>query len=143
MMYIVFFCEPIRADFVEILNASLSRGLDFLPETTAVGQVWIQGFSGGKYMILITASLFLGVMLGLCSRTPEFIFKLSQRLISVGLIFLLFFLGASLGNHPNIAAQIRWIGFKALVHASFTVGGSILLVWILERWFLRPTKKLR
>jgi len=76
-------------------------------------------------------------MLGLWSRTPEFIFNLSQRLVSLGLILLLFFLGASLGNHPDITSQLRWLGFKALVHASFTVAGSILVVWILERWILK------
>ena len=94
-------------------------------------------------MTLITASLFLGVMLGLWSRTPDFIFNLSRHLISVGLIFLLFFLGAGLGNHPNIAAQIRWIGFKALIHASFAVAGSVVVTWILERGFFRPARENR
>jgi len=92
-------------------------------------------------MHLIIFSLLFGVILGSWRGTPEFIFNLSQRLISLGLILLLFFLGASLGSHPNITTQLRWIGFKALVHASFTVAGSVLLVCILERWFLKQNKK--
>jgi len=94
-------------------------------------------------MHLILLSFLFGLVLGLWPRTQELIVTLSQRLLSFGLILLLFFLGASLGSHPNITSQLEVIGLKSLVHASFTVAGSILIVWILERWFVKHDNKRR
>lgn len=84
-------------------------------------------------MTLILLAFLCGLIVGFRPETPEIIIGFSQKLLSIGLIFLLFFLGAELGTSPDIIFQLQWIGLKAFIHALFTVAGSVLAVWILEK----------
>ncbi len=89
-------------------------------------------------MLWILASLLAGVLLGLWPHTPGLVFRLSRVLTALGLIFLLFFMGASLGSHPSIVSQLQWIGLKAFLLALFSVIGSIGVVFCVERALLPP-----
>jgi uncharacterized membrane protein YbjE (DUF340 family) len=84
-------------------------------------------------MQLILFSLLLGLLVGFSSLTPRWVHRSSRRLTSAGLVVLLFCMGASLGGNPQIIAQVRWIGWSALCHATLSITGSVLAAWGLER----------
>ncbi|MBM7624368.1 LysO family transporter [Sporohalobacter salinus] len=97
-------------------------------------------------MILIISSLLLGVLLGYFEILPKKIFDLTDKLIIIGLVSLLFSMGAEIGLNDKIMANLDKLGLQALVLAVGSIMGSLGLIKLLENMiadFGREDKRQR
>ena len=91
-------------------------------------------------MYLLICCLFAGLLMGAVPSDARLERSVSARLITAGMVFLLFCMGATLATEINVISQLQWIGLKALFHSLCTVSGSILSVWALEHWLNRAPR---
>jgi len=68
--------------------------------------------------------------LGFFELAPEWLKRLTPALTSAGLVVLIGSMGVQIGGDPLLLSQIWLLGFKALILALATVGGSILAVYL-------------
>jgi uncharacterized membrane protein YbjE (DUF340 family) len=88
----------------------------------------------------IIIALFLGAFVGYFIKFNEKQKKLNGKIQQLGVIFLLFSMGASIGANEHIIKDLPKIGMKAFTYASFTILGSIVLVFLLSNKFLKSSK---
>lgn len=84
----------------------------------------------------ILIALFLGMIVGYFIKLNDFGKKVNGKLQQLGVIFLLFSMGASIGADEKVFKELPVIGFKALLFSIFTIGMSIILVYILTQKFI-------
>lgn len=89
----------------------------------------------------ILIALILGATVGYFVKFSEKESKLNGRLQQVGVIFLLFSMGVSIGADGEIIKNLPAIGLKAFLFAAGTIGCSIILVYILSEKFLVSNSK--
>lgn len=79
--------------------------------------------------------MFFGVSVGLLLRNnpPKFL----ARLINVVIYLLLLALGISVGANEMIIGNLHTLGVQALVITLGALAGSILLSWLLFRYFFK------
>lgn len=92
-----------------------------------------------KILELVILSLLAGVVIGYLRPPGEARSKLIQRVTIAGLFILLASMGAQLGADQNILSNLDTIGLKAVLLASLSVLGSVVLVYAVFRW-LDPEK---
>ena len=63
---------------------------------------------------------------------PEKCLNLTDKLITIGLVLLLFSMGAEMGLNDKIIANLDKLGFQALVLAAGSIAGSLSLIKLLE-----------
>jgi Kef-type K+ transport system membrane component KefB len=88
----------------------------------------------------IIIALILGIIVGYFINLNKKQKKLNGKLQQLGVIFLLFSMGASIGANENIINDLPKIGIKAFTYASFTILGSVVLVFLLTNRFLKSFK---
>lgn len=83
-------------------------------------------------MLILFAVIFGGILTGrlLAGRRLGFM----SRLIGVIIWALLFLLGVEVGANPDVAQGMTTLGRNAFVIFAFSVAGSIVAAWFLERW---------
>lgn len=80
----------------------------------------------------ILISLVLGVIVGYFLKLGEKGTKINGKLQQIGVIFLLFSMGASIGADKEIIKNLPTIGLKSLLFAIATIGFSIILIYFLS-----------
>lgn len=84
----------------------------------------------------ILIALVLGAIIGYFVKLSDKGTKINGRLQQVGVIFLLFSMGVSIGADSDIIRKLPSIGLKAFLFAVGTIGCSIVIVYILSEKFL-------
>lgn len=87
-------------------------------------------------MSQILIALVLGAIIGYFVKLSDRGTKINGRLQQIGVIFLLFSMGVSIGADSDIIKNLPSIGLKAFLFAVGTIGCSILAVYILSEKFL-------
>lgn len=87
-------------------------------------------------MSQILIALVLGAIIGYFVKLSHRGTKINGRLQQIGVIFLLFSMGVSIGADSDIIKNLPSIGLKAFLFAVGTIGCSILAVYILSEKFL-------
>lgn len=88
-------------------------------------------------MLGILISLTIGIIIGLLFKFSPKQKKLVSNLQLVGVTFLLFSMGASMGIQKSIISNLRNIGKSSLFFAISTSLFSIIAVYLLTRIFIK------
>ncbi len=83
-------------------------------------------------MLYLVLTLLFGALLGALLRKTGVKFR-DERSITLPLILLIFFMGASIGASPGVRGSALLIGYQSVIFAVLTVLGSILGAVILRR----------
>ena len=88
-------------------------------------------------------ALVLGMVISFMFPLKEKVAKINGRLQQFGVVFLLFFMGASIGADDKIIENISTIGIKAIVFSILSCLGSIIVVYFLtEKIKFKKDKKV-
>lgn len=87
-------------------------------------------------MSQILIALILGAIVGYFVKLSDRGTKINGRLQQIGVIFLLFSMGVSIGADSEIIKNLPSIGLKAFLFAAATIASSIVVVYILSEKFL-------
>lgn len=87
-------------------------------------------------MSQILIALVLGAIIGYFVKLSPRGTKINGKLQQIGVIFLLFSMGVSIGADSDIIKNLPVIGLKAFLFAAATIGCSIIVVYILSEKFL-------
>lgn len=90
----------------------------------------------------ILIALILGAIVGYFLKLGEKGKKINGKLQQLGVIFLLFSMGASIGADKDIIKNLPTIGLKSFLLAVSTIGVSIVLVYILSEKFMPKENQL-
>jgi len=90
----------------------------------------------------ILIALILGAIVGYFLKLGEKGKNINGKLQQLGVIFLLFSMGASIGADKDIIKNLPSIGLKSFLFAVATIGISIVLVYILSEKFMPKTNQL-
>ncbi|MEG0132818.1 MAG: LysO family transporter, partial [Clostridium sp.] len=80
----------------------------------------------------ILIALFLGAIVGYFLKLGEKGTSINGKLQQLGVIFLLFSMGASMGANKDIIKNLPSIGLKAFLFAISTIGFSIIVIYVLS-----------
>jgi uncharacterized membrane protein YbjE (DUF340 family) len=94
-------------------------------------------------MLVIIVFLILGLIIGYFDIIPERYEGLTEKLITGGLVLLLFSMGVEIGLNDKIIANLDKMGFQALILAISSVIGSIGLIILLEKLVVEFRKENR
>ncbi|ADL12274.1 LysO family transporter [Acetohalobium arabaticum] len=83
-------------------------------------------------MALIILSLLLGLLIGYFEILPNKLSSLTDELITIGLVLLLFSMGAEMGLNDKIISNLDKLGFQALALAVGSIAGSLSLIKLIE-----------
>lgn len=89
----------------------------------------------------ILIALFLGMIVGGFIKLSDKGKSINGKLQQLGVVFLLFSMGASIGVDEQVIKELPIIGFKAFLFAVFTIGASIILVYALTEKFMVKKKE--
>lgn len=89
-------------------------------------------------VVLLLMLAGIGVGLGI-NRFPALV-KFNDKLISVAIYVLLFLLGISVGLNQTIVHNLQKIGLQALIITLGAIGGSVLMLWVVFRFFFHSEK---
>lgn len=87
-------------------------------------------------MRLILISLVVGIIIGLLGIIPKKYMKFNSRFQQIGVVLLLFSMGASIGSNKELILNIKILGLKAVTFALFTCLFSIIFTYITTSIFL-------
>lgn len=90
----------------------------------------------------ILIALILGAIVGYFLKLGEKGKNINGKLQQLGVIFLLFSMGASIGADKGIIKNLPTIGLKSFLFAVATIGVSIVLVYILSEKFMPKENQL-
>ncbi len=90
----------------------------------------------------ILIALILGAIVGYFLKLGEKGKIINGKLQQLGVIFLLFSMGASIGADKGIIKNLPTIGLKSFLFAVATIGVSIVLVYILSEKFMPKENQL-
>ncbi len=86
--------------------------------------------------MVILIIMGIGVLIGF-KWFPESLQKINSQLQVVSIIALIFCMGISLGSNPSFIQDLMMLGYKSLVYAIFPIIGSVGMVYLLSRKFLK------
>lgn len=89
----------------------------------------------------ILIALVIGMAIGYIWPLKEKYLKVNGKLQQIGVIALLFFMGASIGSNDEIVKNIGSIGLIAFIFSMMTVLGSVILVYMLSQRFIVSKNK--
>lgn len=84
--------------------------------------------------------MFGGVAVGYLLRRVAWLQRLG-RPITYTIYALLFLLGTSVGTNPQIIGNLQTLGLQALLIAVATTLGSVLMAWVVYRYFQRKGER--
>ena len=94
-------------------------------------------------MSQILIALVLGAIIGYFVKLSPRGTKINGKLQQIGVIFLLFSMGVSIGADSDIIKNLPVIGLKAFLFAAATISCSIIVVYILSEKFLVNKSKAK
>lgn len=84
-------------------------------------------------MWIFFTCLIVGILLGFSGKLPEKFLKYNGILQRIGIILLLFSMGASIGSNRQMIHNIRYIGVKSLAFALIASLFSIICTYLLSK----------
>ena len=93
-----------------------------------------------SWFSLILGSLLVGVLIGYHRILPEKALVLSDKITTLGLLVLLWAMGAQIGANDQIINDLGVIGTKAVFLAAGGVAASIILVAYFEKLTSRKSR---
>lgn len=91
-------------------------------------------------MWLFFVFLGAGMIIGISGKIPEKYMKYNTRFQRVGIVLLLFSMGASIGSNRKMLGQIQFIGFKAFSFALLACLFSVIITYIVTKKYLGDKK---
>lgn len=88
-------------------------------------------------MWLILISLGVGVLIGLLGFIPKKYMKFNSKFQQVGVILLLFSMGASIGANKELIMNIKSLGLKAITFALLTCLFSVIFTYLTTSKFFK------
>lgn len=88
-------------------------------------------------MWTIIISLFVGIIIGILGVIPKKYMRFNSRFQQIGVILLLFSMGASIGSNKELILGLKNIGLKAITFALLTCLFSILFTYLVTNKFLK------
>jgi len=82
-------------------------------------------------IILVLVFFASGIILGRINRTGYYVKSFVNKFMMWAVYVLLFLLGISVGNNPQIMDNFHTLGWQALLLAVGSVFGSLFLGWLL------------
>ena len=89
-------------------------------------------------MWFIYISLCIGILIGATSKISK---QHNDNLTMIGIFVLLFIMGISIGTNRDVISNIDKVGLIALLYGLFTIGGSIIVVYLLTTFVIRGKRK--
>lgn len=87
-------------------------------------------------MFNVIGFMLTGITLGYLFRNLT-IFQKTEKTISLTIILLLFVLGISVGPNPTIINNLGKFGWQAAIIALSATCGSILVSWLVLKYFFK------
>lgn len=81
--------------------------------------------------------LGIGFVIGFFGLVKGKGLKINSKMQTVWLILLIFCMGVSIGNSEEVMANLPQLGLKALLFAIGPILGSIAVVYVVSRIFLK------
>lgn len=91
-------------------------------------------------MWMILFSLAVGIIVGVLKILPPNLVKINLRFQQIGVVILIFSMGASVGSNRELIKNIQAMGLKSLVFALLTSILSIIVLYFISRKFLGDSK---
>lgn len=88
-------------------------------------------------MWTIIVSLFIGIVIGILGLIPKRFMKFNSRFQQIGVILLLFSMGASIGSNRELIFKLKELGLKAITFGILTCLFSILFTYLVSSRFLK------
>lgn len=88
----------------------------------------------------IIIALIIGAVIGMLIKPTDKAKKITSRFQFVGVVLLLFSMGAGLGLNKELLSNLKNIGFASVTFALFTTAFSVLVVYFMTRLYERSTK---
>jgi predicted tellurium resistance membrane protein TerC len=96
----------------------------------------------GIRLLLYIGVILLGAFISYKGKISEKILDKLNIIQTLCLLFLLFIMGIKIGIDEKVISSFFNIGFKAIIMSIFTVGFSILFVFIVSKLFIRKENKI-
>lgn len=84
--------------------------------------------------------LLIGMVIGYFASLNEKQKAINGKLQQLGVVVLLFFMGASIGANEEVIKNLGAIGVKSFVFAILACVCSVIVVYFLSKKFLMPKK---
>ena len=84
-------------------------------------------------MLYLLLTLIIGILAGALLRRKSIKFP-EERSMTIPLLLLIFFMGASIGASPDVRESAVMIGYQSVIFAVFTVLGSVGGALLLRRF---------
>lgn len=96
----------------------------------------------GIRLFLYLSVILLGAFISYKGKISDRILDKLNIIQTLSLLFLLLIMGIKIGIDENVIRSFFNIGFKAIIMSIFTVGFSILFVFIISKLFIRKENKI-
>lgn len=94
-----------------------------------------------RLMWKIMLSLIAGIAIGFFKFLPEGVLKYNIRAQQVGVVLLLFSMGASIGANRALLSNIGTLGIKALTYTMLSIFFSVAVLYIISGKITEGDKK--
>lgn len=91
----------------------------------------------GSILVFLAVGIVIGASINLSDKLKAYNGKLQH----IGVIFLLFTMGISLGLNKSILSDLKSIGVKSFTFAALTSIFSIIMVYFVTKFILKGEKK--
>ncbi len=85
----------------------------------------------------IIISLAAGIVIGILGFIPKKYLRFNSKFQQIGVILLLFSMGASIGANRNLLQKLNTIGLKAITFAILTCLFSIIFTYLITCKFFK------
>lgn len=86
-------------------------------------------------MFNVLIFLSIGILIGSFANLSKKTVLLNSKLQFIGLMFLLFFMGSSIGMNESLLSNLKTIGIDSFAYAASAAFFSILFVYVITRIF--------
>lgn len=88
-------------------------------------------------MWTIIISLVVGILIGVLGFIPKKYIRFNSKFQQIGVILLLFSMGASIGANRELLLKLSSLGLKAITFAILTCLFSIIFTYIITNKFFK------
>jgi uncharacterized membrane protein YbjE (DUF340 family) len=96
----------------------------------------------GSRLLLYLGILILGAYIGFKDKISEKMKSQLNNIQNICLLFLLFIMGIKIGIDENVINSFFSLGLKAVIMSVFTVGFSIIGVFLVSKFILGRKDKI-
>lgn len=96
----------------------------------------------GTRLLLYLGILILGAYIGFKDKISEKLKSQLNNIQNICLLFLLFIMGIKIGIDENVINSFLSLGLKAIIMSVFTVGFSIIGVFLVSKFILGRKDKI-